>query len=69
MKTTVIKVSNIHCAGCVRNIKNALSQVEGVHEVDADIESGNVTINYEGDDSKLNVFNETLEEFGFPVCK
>ena len=69
MKTAIIKVSNIHCGGCVRNIKNALSQVEGVHEVDADIESGNVTISYDGDDLKLTVFNETLEEFGFPVCK
>ena len=69
MKTALIKVNNIHCNGCVNNIKNALKQVDGVQEVDADIETGTVTINFEGDDSRLAVFKETLAEWGFPVCR
>jgi copper chaperone len=69
MKTEVIKVKNIHCGGCKRNIETAISQIEGVQSVDANIESHLVTIIYNGEESLLQEFRETLEDWGFPEDK
>lgn len=69
MKTEIIKVQNMHCAGCVRNIENAIKQIEGVASVKANLESATVTINYNGDEKLPVIFRETLKEWGFPEEK
>ena len=66
MKTETIKIQNMHCAGCVRNVKNALSDLPGVFEVNPDLNTGTVTIVYNGDENLLPVFRQTLEEWGYP---
>lgn len=57
------------CGGCKRNVENAISQVDGVSSVAADLNSKTVTINYEGDDVMSKVFRRVLEEWGFPEDK
>ena len=69
MKTEVIKVKNIHCGGCKRNIETAISQIEGVKSVNADIETHLVTIAYNGNEELLQEFRETLKEWGYPEDK
>ncbi len=69
MKTEVIKVKNIHCGGCKRNIETAISQIEGVQSVNADIETHLVTIAYNGNEELLQEFRETLKEWGYPEDK
>jgi P-type Cu2+ transporter len=69
MKTEVIKVSNMHCAGCVRNVENALSQIENVIAVKAKLEDSTVNIQYEGGDEMPKIFRETLEEWGYPASQ
>jgi copper chaperone CopZ len=69
MKTEIIKVKNIHCGGCKRNIETAISQIEGVQIVNADIDTRMVTIAYNGNEELLQEFRETLEEWGFPEDK
>ena len=69
MKTEIIKVKNIHCAGCIRNIETAIKQIEGVDSVKVDIENASVTIHYNGNENLPVIFRETLEEWGFPEAK
>ena len=67
MKTEVIKVSNMHCAGCVRNVENALSQVDNVVSVKAKLEDSTVNIEYDGNEKMPELFRETLKEWGYPA--
>ncbi len=38
MKTTVLKVSDMSCGGCVNAVKAALTGVQGVQEADVTLE-------------------------------
>ncbi len=66
MKTEIIKVSNMHCDHCVKNIENAISQVENVISVKAQLEDSTVNIQYEGSEEMPAIFRETLKEWGYP---
>ena len=43
-ETVTYTVPAIHCAHCVRSIQEEVSEVEGVDEVDVDLETKIVTI-------------------------
>lgn len=40
MKTIEIQVENIKCGGCANSIRNSLSKIEGVNQIDVNIENG-----------------------------
>ena len=44
MKETTIKVKGMMCEGCENRIKNALGEVEGIKEVEANHNTGLVKI-------------------------
>jgi copper chaperone CopZ len=69
MKTEIIKVKNMDCGGCKRNVENAIRDIDGVSSVVADLNNKTVTINYEGADIMPKVFRGVLEEWGFPEDK
>jgi len=69
MKTETIKIKNMHCAGCVRNVENAISQIEGVISTKANLEDATVIIKYNGGDDMPELFRETLIEWGYPEDK
>ena len=43
-ETITYSVPAIHCAHCATSIRDEVSEVEGVQDVDVDLESKNVTI-------------------------
>ena len=43
METQTFKVANVKCGGCVANIKNGLSALDGVASVEVEL-SGEVTV-------------------------
>lgn len=69
MKTEIIKVRNMDCGGCKRNIENAISEIDGVSHVSADLNSKIVTITYEGNPMMPKIFRAVLEDYGFPEDK
>ena len=69
MKTEIIKVKNMDCGGCKRNVENAISDIDGVNSIIADLTAKTVTINYDGADVMPKVFRWVLEEWGFPEDK
>lgn len=40
MKTIEFQVENIKCGGCANSIKSSLSKIEGVDQINVDIENG-----------------------------
>lgn len=68
MKETIIKVKGMVCNGCENRIKNALKTIEGVENVNANHNTGIVSITLNNEVEK-NVLEEKIEDIGFEVVK
>ena len=65
MNVLNFRVNNIKCSGCVKNIKEALLQMNGVKEVKVSIEEGRVDVQYEGENRQTK-YVQTLAKMGYP---
>lgn len=66
MKTATFTVPAIHCHHCTHAISMELSDVEGVSNVEADVETKRVKVTFEppATEDKLR---ETLAEINYPA--
>jgi copper chaperone len=64
MQTEQFDVLNVKCGGCAANIKNGLSELNGIQQVEVDIATGHVTV--QGDGLDRNSLGEKLAELGYP---
>lgn len=64
--TTKVTAPDIVCGGCAASIKKALGNVEGVKEVDVDVETKAVTIEHDSAVSRGTII-DTLDRAGFPA--
>jgi len=65
MKTQIF-ANNIKCGGCSSKIIDELGKLDGVESVDVSIETGEVTVNYQGEMDKKAYFVSRLDEIGYP---
>ena len=68
MKEIKVKVNGMVCGGCENRVKNALSTIDGIESVDANHETGIVTIMCKKDIDK-SVIEEKIDDIGFEVDK
>ena len=68
MKKTEFKVNGMDCEGCENRVKNALSMIDGVESVDANHNTGIVTI-LSNVDLEKSVIEEKIDDIGFEVVK
>lgn len=66
MEELVLKVEGMHCSGCENRVKNALEQIDGIEEVKASHEDGEVVITLSHEVSMAEV-KEAIEDLGFEV--
>ena len=64
MKTEKIIVANLKCKGCASTIKKELLQLDGVKNVDIDIEEASINISFENIERSL--ITNTLNTLGYP---
>lgn len=64
MQSKTFLVPNIGCDGCVRTIKNAVSQLAGVKRVDGDVSSKSVTVEWDVPATWQQIV-KTLEEVDY----
>ena len=62
-----LKVVGMHCPSCVSSVELFLTDVDGVDEAKADLDSGNVEVKYNADKVKDEDLIEAVEEAGFKV--
>lgn len=65
MATKGFKVPNISCHHCINTIKREVGKIPGVSSVEGEVETKEVTITYEGEESLERVV-ESLGEIGYP---
>lgn len=68
MKETILNVKGMVCGGCENRVKNALNQIEGVKNVEADFKTGIVKVNADEKVSKEEM-EETVTDIGFEIEK
>ena len=68
MKETILKVNGMVCGGCENRVKNALNQIEGISNVEADYNTGIVKVT-SSENIKKEQMEEIIEDIGFEVEK
>lgn len=64
METQQFKVANMKCQGCVTNVRNGLTTVAGVNNVDVDLGRAEVTV--QGDHLDRQQIAAKLAQLGYP---
>ena len=65
-KQTTVTAPDIVCGGCASSIKKALSNVEGVSNVDVDVATKKVTVNHNANVSRERIV-DALDRAGYAV--
>ena len=68
MKELEIKVKGMVCEGCENSVKNALSTIDGVDNVEANHKTGIVTVKLNKEIEK-SIFEEKIDDLGFEIVK
>lgn len=66
MQTKTVTVPNISCGHCVNTIKNEVSELDGIVNVDADEATKQVTIAWQAPQTWQTI-RELLEEIDYPA--
>ena len=66
MKSVTYNVPNISCKHCTHTITMELSEIEGVSNVDADVQTRLVTVTFD-EPATEQVLKDTLAEINYPV--
>ncbi|HBF88337.1 MAG TPA: heavy metal transporter [Bacteroidales bacterium] len=66
MKTEVIYIENLKCHGCANTIRTELKKTESVKDVSINHDDSSVTIGYESDENKREIFLKKLSKLGYP---
>lgn len=61
----IIKVEGMHCHQCERQIRQSLSALPGVHEVEVDFPSSQVSILYSSKNIQVPVLMESIRKAGY----
>ncbi|MCA0455921.1 MAG: heavy-metal-associated domain-containing protein [Chloroflexi bacterium] len=65
MESKTFQVPNIGCDGCVKTIKNEVSQITGVKKVDGVVDSKTVTVEWDTPATWQQI-ESTLKEIEYP---
>ena len=65
-RTTNVKTPDITCGGCANSIKNALGKMDGIKNVEVDVDSKTVSIEHGAQISREQI-EAKLDDIGFPV--
>ncbi len=59
-----IKIKGMHCQHCVGSVKETLEKIEGLADVEVDLDSGTATFTGEADPGLLK---DAIDSIGFEV--
>jgi Cu+-exporting ATPase len=61
----LIRIEGMHCHKCERGIQNALATLDGVHEVEVDFATSQVSVLFDRDRMSVKQLLEALEAAGY----
>lgn len=66
-KTTTLKVGGMTCDHCAGRVKKNLNNLDGVSEVDVNLDSGEVKVTYDADKASLDQLKQAVKAAGYEV--
>lgn len=67
MEKAIIKVEGMSCSHCVNAVTKAVGSLDGVSEVQVNLESKTATVDYDSDKITLEAVKNAIEEEGYDV--
>ncbi|MGC9347325.1 MAG: bifunctional DNA-formamidopyrimidine glycosylase/DNA-(apurinic or apyrimidinic site) lyase [Anaerolineae bacterium] len=67
MKTTTLNVSGMSCGMCVKHVTHALKELNGVVNVEVELEPGTAKVTYDEDVTGMDEFRTAVAEAGYQV--
>ena len=65
MKTENITIANLSCGGCVKTITKKLTEIDGVNQLNVDLETSIVTVEFDNP-ATLDQITDKLLSIGYP---
>jgi copper chaperone len=62
---TAIPIQNLKCGGCASTIKNRISELNGVHSIEVNLETSTVLVEHEMQ-LKISEIKNILRKIGYP---
>ncbi|MGE5396474.1 MAG: copper chaperone CopZ [Chitinophagales bacterium] len=66
-RTEVLGVEGMSCMHCVKTVKNSLASLDGVSNVDVDLESKKVTVAFDPEKTTITEIKDRIEDAGYEV--
>lgn len=67
MESVTLNVKGMSCNHCVKAIKDSVGVLEGVKEVDVNLEAGTVSVQFDSRVVQIEKIKETIENQGYDV--
>ena len=67
MEKIILNVEGMSCSHCVNAVTKAIRGLEGISNVDVDLEAKTVTVGYDIDKVTLIAIKDAIEEEGYDV--
>ena len=64
-----LEVKGMSCGHCEKAVKDALTALNGVEQVDVHLDSGKVDVKYDQNTTDLEAICEKIEEQGYEVVQ
>ena len=65
MQTIQLKVTGMHCGGCVKSVTRVLSELAGVQKVDVSLEQESAQVTFVPQQVQPAALIEAIEDAGF----
>ena len=62
-----IKISGMSCAHCVARVEKSLKNLDGIKEVQVDLETGKATVQYDFKKVEPSKLEDAIKEAGYSV--
>ncbi|MBX3615933.1 heavy-metal-associated domain-containing protein [Nitrosomonas sp.] len=69
MEIATIKIKGMTCMGCVNSIRNVLSNVPGVAQIEATLEPPQAIVHFDSATTNLNQLKDAIIDAGFDVVE
>jgi len=63
----VLKVEGMTCGHCKAAVEKAVNALSGVSSVQANLDNGTVTVNFDSDVVRLDVIKQSITDAGYQV--
>lgn len=67
MKTSVLKIDGMGCAGCVNSVETALASLPGVKSVEVRLNDGTAIVNFDEQEVKESEFKKAVDDAGYSM--